>query len=133
MRLTRRERDIVVALLDALAAPEPPLPPVARTDAVEAFGAWLEASPRLNRLGLRGALRVLDVAAVRGRRDRGARTAALRRFGRTRGGGALLRMLSAVLLITYYGDPGVMRLLGYDADANVARGARLVAQEGRVA
>jgi len=46
---------------------------------------------------------------------------------------ALMRAFTSIILISYYGDDGVMRLLGYDADANAARGRGLIAEEGRVA
>jgi hypothetical protein len=141
-RLTRRERAVVAALADTMAAPEPPLPPVAQTDTVAALEAWVAASPPVNRMGLRGGLAVLGLAplALGYRRglvglDRAARTAALRRLERSRFAPlrTLMRAFTGVVLITYYGDDGVMRLLGYDADANAARGRRLIADEGRVA
>jgi hypothetical protein len=37
------------------------------------------------------------------------------------------------MMLSYYGDDGVSRLLGYDADANVRRGRALIADEGRLA
>lgn len=138
--LTRRERAVVAALADTMAAPLAPLPPVAGTDTVAAFGAWVADSPALNRLGLRAGLAIAGVAPrAFGHRtglanlDRAARTAVLHRLERSRIGPlrALMRALTGVLLMSYYGDDGVMRLLGYDAAANVDRGRRLIAQEGR--
>ena len=41
-----REARAAAALIDAVAAPEPPLPPVERTDAVAAFASWLALAPR---------------------------------------------------------------------------------------
>lgn len=129
--LTARERRIVAALADTMAAPEPPLPPVAQTDAVDAVDAWLARAPAINRLGLRAGIRL----AGRGRfaeRDRAARTRALRRFERTPPLKDLVRVLAGIILIAYYGDDGVSAVLGYDAEANLARGRALVAQEARV-
>ena len=43
--LSPREAAIFACLADAVLAPAPPLPPIGETDAVEAFDAWLAASP----------------------------------------------------------------------------------------
>lgn len=71
-------------------APAPPLPPVAETDAEAAFEAWMARAPRLNRFAARAALR----SPVRPRQAEEA--------------------LRAAAAISYYGDPAVSRLLGYD-------------------
>ena len=128
--LTARERAVVSALADTMAAPEPPLPPVAETDAVDAVDAWLARAPALNRAGLRVALRL---AGRRGfvDRDREARTRALRRLERVGPLRDIVRVLAGIILITYYGDDEVSRTLGYDAQANLERGRRLVAAEAR--
>jgi hypothetical protein len=139
-RLTRRERAVVAALADTMAAPEPPLPAVADTDTVEAFAAWLAAAPPLNRFALRAGLAVLAAAPFAFGRprglaalDRAARTDVLRCLERSRLAPlrALMRAFTGLVLIIYYGDDGVMRVLGYDADANAARGRRLIAEEAR--
>ena len=70
--MRRREAAALAALIDAVAAPRPPLPPVAETDAVAAFARWLDYAPRLNRTALRTALAGLALARY-GRRDRTAR------------------------------------------------------------
>ena len=138
-RLTRPERAVVAALADTMAAPVPPLPAVTRTDTVDAFADWVGASPPPNRAGLRAGLIVLALAPLafghsRGlpRLDRAARTAVLRRCeqGPLR---SLVRALSGAILMCYYGDDGVARLLGYDAASNVERGRGLIASEQRVA
>jgi hypothetical protein len=90
------------ALVDAVVAPEPPLPPVGATDAVAAFAAWLARAPRLNRIVLRAALVAVGLA-----RSRAARLAVLKRLGPV---GEALRPLAAAC---YYGDAGVLRVLGY--------------------
>jgi hypothetical protein len=98
--MRRRERAIVARYLDEAVAPAPPLPPVERTDAVAAFAAQLAAAPRLNRLGIR-ALLVAHAAGL-----------AL---------GPASEPLRALAHISYYGDLGVMRALGYDPEAVVRR------------
>jgi hypothetical protein len=102
-----REARAVAALVDAVAAPRPPLPAVRDTDAVASFAAWLAHAPRPNRALLRAALLVL--AAVRfARRDRAGRLSLLRRLGRS----PLAEGLRATAAVSYYGDAGVLRTLG---------------------
>jgi hypothetical protein len=128
--MRRRETTTLVALIDAVVAPEPPLPPVRETDAPAAFASWLAGAPRLNRLGVRVALAALEVAPVRARfstLDRAGRLALLRALDRrtaTRGAAEALRSAASV---TYYGDEGVLRALGHDPAARVreARARRL--------
>ena len=105
--MTRREKALFTRLVEDVVRPGGPLPPVAQTDALSAFDAWLRAAPRINRLVLRVALH------ARGR------PAAL---------GDLLRRVAAYC---YFGDAGVMRRLGYDADAVVHTAAALRLAEGR--
>lgn len=100
--MTRRERDTFLALADAVVAPEPPLPPVADTDAAAGFSAWLVHGAPLPRAGMRAALAAL--APLR-RRDRGARLAALKRLG------PLGEGLRSAAAMSYYGDPRVARLV----------------------
>ena len=137
--LTNRERAAVAALADTMAAPAAPLPAIGKTDTVDAFAAWVSASPPLNRIGLRVGVVVLALAPLAfghrqglARLDRATRTAVLRRCerGPLR---PLVRALSGALVMCYYGDEGVMSLLGYDAAANVRRGRELIAAESRVA
>jgi hypothetical protein len=128
--MRRRETATLVALIDAVVAPEPPLPPVRQTDAPAAFAAWLAAAPRVNRIGVRAALAALEVAPM-GAAGRGAGRArfsalpraerldflrALERRAATRGAAEALRSAAAV---TYYGDEGVLRALGHDPAARV--------------
>jgi hypothetical protein len=129
--LTPREAAVVASLADTIAAPEPPLPPVAETDAVAAFDRWLVHAPALNRLALRAVL--YPAAARLRRRDRTERVAALRELDRSRVPGVrqLTEAVRAAVAACYFGDTGVMRLLGYDADAVVERGRRLRREEGR--
>ncbi len=138
--LTHRERAVVGALADAMAAPAPPLPPVAETDAVDSVDAWLARAPGLNRAAVRAGLIAVGLAPIvlaRGRRllelDREQRSALLQRLSRNPVTRDLIRVLASMLVVGYYGDAGVSRLLGYDAAANVERGRRLIAAEGRPA
>ncbi len=124
-----RETATLVALVDAVVAPEPPLPAVSDTDAPVAFAAWLAGAPRLNRVGVRAALAALELAPLRSRFSalpRAARLDVLRGLERraaTRGPAEALRSAAAV---TYYGDEGVLRALGHDPAARVreARASR---------
>jgi len=98
--MRRRERALVARYVEEAVAPAPPLPPVAGTDAVAAFAAQLAAAPGLNRL----AIRALLLAHVTGLPLGPARES-----------------LRALAHISYYGDLGVMRILGYDPEAVVRR------------
>lgn len=141
-----REASIFACLTDALVAPactrkgEPPLPAVRDTDALHTFDIWLAHSPRLNRLGLRAALHLLELsprlsgAHTRLRRlDPAARRAWLARLERIPVAPLrdLLLAVKSLLLLTYYGDPAVMASLGYDAPANLRRGRELRRAEAR--
>jgi hypothetical protein len=106
--MTRREARRFAALVDEAVRPGPDLPPVDQTDAVAAFDAWLRAAPPVNRLFMRGLLVVPP-----------------------RHAGPLGELLLRLASFCYYGDAAVMRRLGYDADAVVARAAELRAAEGR--
>ena len=97
------------------------LPPVAQTDAVDAFGAWLRAAPAANRAVLRLLLRV----AGRGDVERRVES------GRGVLGGAT-QLLARIAAHCYYGDEEVMRRLGYDAREVAARGHALRHAEGRL-
>jgi hypothetical protein len=132
-----REASMFACVADTVVAPAGALPPVHRTDAVAAFGAQLAASPRPNRALLRALLYAVEVAPVvlgygaRLRRLRPeARIAALERL-EAGPAGLALRPLTALAKLTYYGDDGVARTLGYDADAVVARGRALREAEVR--
>jgi glycine/D-amino acid oxidase-like deaminating enzyme len=122
-----RSADIVLALADAAAAPEPPLPPVADTDAAAAFEAWLAAAPRRNRTALRAALHALEVVpCAAGKRrfrrlDRAGRLATLRALQHSRVPAVpqLAEALRSAAVMSYHGDARVMAALGYDAAARV--------------
>jgi hypothetical protein len=43
----------------------------------------------------------------------------------------LTTLVKSLACLSYYGDDGVMRRLGHDADAVIARAAALRAKEGR--
>jgi hypothetical protein len=105
--VTRGEARRFAALVEEAVRPGGDLPPVRETDAVAAFDAFLRAAPPLNRTVLRGLLRV------------------------PRWVGPVHELMSRIAAHCYYGDVHVMRALGYDADAVVARAAALRAAEGR--
>jgi hypothetical protein len=138
--LTPREASIFACVTDAMVAPEPLLPPVRETDAVEFFDDWMARAPRLNRTGMRALLYVLELSPLvtgfrtRLRRlDREARArwvAAIERAPRPE-----LRLVAKLIKgaaqLSYWGDDELMLRVGYDADANVRRGRELRAREGR--
>jgi hypothetical protein len=135
--VTAREAAIFSSLVEAAVAPLQPLPAVAQTDAAEAFALYLRASPPLNRVGLRALLLLVDVAPLALRFG-----APLRRLPRDRRVALLARLergmlatpvkaLRGLAQVSYYGDAAVMRSLGYDAEAVVARGRALRSAEGR--
>jgi hypothetical protein len=65
----RREARAVEALVDAVAAPRPPLPTIADTDAVASFATWIACAPQPNRALLHAVLGALALTRF-ARRDR---------------------------------------------------------------
>jgi hypothetical protein len=138
--MTARERAIFNCFADTVVAPEPLLPPVAQTDAADFYAEWLALAPRLNAVALRAAVTGLDLAPLalgfrhRLRRlDRGERVEVLRRMEKARSAPARqeIKALKGIAFLCYYGDDGLLKPLGYDADANVARAQALREAEGR--
>jgi hypothetical protein len=138
--LTAREASIFACLTDTVVAPEPVLPPVRETTAVEFLDRWLTRAPRLNSFGLRGLLYVVELSPLlAGQRHRlrrldvAGRAAVLERLDSARSPVArqVVKLLKGIACLSYYGDDRVMLQLGYDADANVERARRLRAEEGR--
>jgi hypothetical protein len=138
--LTPREASIFACFTDAVVAPEPVLPPVRETDAVAFFDDWMSRSPRVNRLGMRALLYVLELSPLlTGSR---ARLRRLDRAARARWVVAVehaprpevklaFKLVKGAAQLSYWGDDQLMREVGYDADANVQRGRELRAREGR--
>jgi hypothetical protein len=138
--LRAREAAVFASITEAYCRPEPDLPPVARTDAVAFIDDFAVRSRALNRVGFRLILWVVEFAPLlRGYGATFTRLAADRqaRFVRAldRSRWQLLqvgfRLLKTLAVMSYYGDPGVLRAIGYDAEANVARGRALRRAEGR--
>ena len=135
--LTPREASIFACLCDTVVAPEPLLPPVRETDAVESFDRMLAVSPPLNRAALRALLYAAELAPIAARVPRRLRrldsAARGRVLERLEAGRAwpLLELVQGLACLSYYGDDGVMRRLGYDPDERVDRARRLRAAEGR--
>jgi hypothetical protein len=100
--LRPRERRAFETFAENVLAPAPPLPPVAQTDATDAFDAWLARAPRVNRAAARVALRTFAT-----------RPGAVARLERGHGRAAV-EALRAAAAVSYYGDPRVSALLGYD-------------------
>lgn len=119
--LSPREASIFACVCDTVIAPRAPLPAVAETDAVESFDRYLAASPRLNRVGLRGLLhlaelspRVLGQGGRLRRLSDSQRGEALRVAERSARARPLVDVMEFIVRLSYFGDDGVMRLLGYD-------------------
>ena len=138
--LSPREASIFACLADTVVAPEPVLPPVRETDAVEFFDRWMARSPRPNRIALRGLLYALEISPrVLGFGDRMRRLTPERRVeflraieeNRVPQLRQLAKLMQGFGQLAYYGDDRVMLRIGYDAEANVARGRELRAREGR--
>jgi hypothetical protein len=138
--LSSREASIFACFTDAVVAPEPVLPAVRETDAVDFFDDWMARSPRVNRLGMRALLYMLELSPwVTGSR---ARLRQLDGPGRARWVSALeharrpqlklaFKLLKGAAQLSYWGDDGLMLAVGYDAEANARRGRELRAREGR--
>ena len=138
--LSGREASIFACLADTVVAPGDGLPAIRDTDAVRFFDEWLALLPRPNRAGMRALLWAAELgplATGSGRRlrrlDRARRTEFLRAVehaSRTQ-----LRLVAKLVVsaaqLSYYGDDAVLGRLGYDAAANLERGKRLRAAEGR--
>jgi hypothetical protein len=125
-------------LTDTVVAPADGLPAVRDTDAIDAFDATLAAGPGLNRVGLRAALYVLELAPLalgEGARMRrlapARRIAVLTRLERNAAAAGLVDAMRAIAYLCYYGDAGAAARVGYDADAVVARGRALRIREAR--
>lgn len=138
--LSPREASIFACLTDAVVAPEPALPPVRETDAVAFFDLWMARSPRMNRVGLRALLYAIETAPrllgfgarMRSldpeRRAEFLRSAEQSPLPQLR---QLAKLMQAFGQLSYYGDDRVMRIVGYDAEANLERGRALRARDGR--
>jgi hypothetical protein len=135
--VSAREASMFACLVDATVAPDGAMAAVGGTDAVAFFDGYVRDAPAINGVALRALLYMIELAPVAlgyGRR--------LRRLPREQRAGYLDRLQSgplslaaepmlAIAKLGYYGDDGVMRELGYDADAVVARGRRLRREEAR--
>jgi len=137
MPLTRGETAILRCLIETSVAPFSPLPQVNQTGAVKAFEVYLERSPKHNRLALRAALRAVNLAPfLVGYRQRFKKLQPqdqlkyLKRLARTRLY-LLVKMITGLAKVVYYSDPGVMKIIGYDAAAKLAAGRRVRKAEGR--
>jgi hypothetical protein len=138
--LTPREASIFACFTDTVVAPEPVLPAVRETDAVEFFDDWMVRSPRLNRLGMRALLYVLELSPwLTGSRarlrqlDRSARARWITAMEHARYPQLKLvyKLLKGAAQLSYWGNDRLMLAVGYDADANARRGRELRAREGR--
>ena len=138
--LTPREASIFACVCETVVAPGAALPPVRQTDAVAFVDYWLARSPLVNRVALRAALYLAELAPrllrIGGRlrtlseRDR-ARTLQEIESLRSPHARQLVKAVKTMAFLSYYGDPGILLQLGYDAEANVDRGRELRVREAR--
>jgi hypothetical protein len=138
LAMTPREASIFACFADTVVAPGGGLPAVRDTDAAFAFDDHLRAAPTVNRAGLRLVLLALELAPLAlgfGARLRrlapAQREAVLARLESSPVAAAALQALRGLAQLSYYGDAAVLRQLGYDAEAVVARGRELRAREVR--
>jgi hypothetical protein len=138
--LKPREAEIFAGLADSYCGPEPALPPVAQTSAIAFVDDMIARSGRVNRIGFRVILRIVDlVPLVRGYRARFTRLAAARRTEFVRGLESsrwsivriLGRLLKTIAVMSYYGDDGISRSTGFDPQGIIARGQALRKEEER--
>jgi hypothetical protein len=138
--LTPREASIFACLVDTVVAPEPLLPPVGQTDCAFFFDRWMAASPTANARGMRALLYVLEVMPLalgfgaRLRRlpvDERARYLKAIEHNKNQHVRQLTKLVKGAALLAYYGDENIMRIVGYDPEATLARGRELRMKEGR--
>ena len=138
--MTKREASIFACFTDTVVAPEPLLPPVRDTDAADFLAEWLDLAPKANAVGLRAGLLALELAPRalgykhRLRKlDRADRLAFVHQVERHKSPPVrqAAKALKGIAFLCYYGDDGVLKRLGYDADANIARARALRTSEGR--
>ena len=115
--MTRRELATIESLITWAVDPQPPLPPVAETDAVAALVANIEHSPGPQRIALRAALAAAG-ALQRGALDRAP-------FA------PLADLVTALSHLAYYGDLGVSRVIGFDPVKVAERGHATRTAEAR--
>jgi hypothetical protein len=129
--LKPREAEIFAGLADSYCGPAPALPPVGETSAVAFVDDLVDRSGRVNRIGFRLILRIVDfVPLVRGYRARFTGLAPARRtefvhsLDRSRWAivRALGRLLKTIAVMSYYGDEQMLRSSGFDPRAIAARG-----------
>jgi ferric-dicitrate binding protein FerR (iron transport regulator) len=138
--LAPREASIFACLVDAVAAPEPLLPPVAQTDCALAFDRWMAASPTINARGMRAlllAIELLPLAMGYGARFRRLPVEQRARFvkamdrSRSKQLRQLTKLVKGAAFLCYYGDDSVMQRVGYDAEATLDRARAIRLRDGR--
>ncbi len=138
--LSPREASIFTCIADAVLSPQPILPPVSDTTAVEYFDNYLAHSPRQNRAGYRAMILACEMApkisgfGARFRQlDPESRTRFLESWSKSSVPRLRLvfKLIKSLVAMSYYGDDKVLELCGYDAGAKVARGRVLREEENR--
>ncbi len=138
--LSPREASIFTCVTDTILSPEPKLPPVTETIAVEYFDSYLTKSPKPNRIGFRAIVLACELApqmtgfGARLRRlDPENRAKFFNKWSKSKVPQlrVILKLMKSLAAMSYYGDTAVMEVCGYDPVANVARGRALREKEKR--
>jgi hypothetical protein len=138
--ISPREASIYACLVDTVCDPQGELPAVWETTAVSFFDCWLSAAPRLNRVGYRALLYLVEVgpllagygARLRRLEPERRQEFALEAEASSRSWVTQATKLARVAAsLSYYGDTHVMRVVGYDPEAKLARSRELRREEGR--
>lgn len=138
--ISPREASIFACIAETVLTPQPKLPPVIETNAIEFFDSYLAYSPKSNRAAYRvmvlaselaprltgyGArLRMLD-SESRGRFFENWSSSSVPQLR------AVFKLVKTLSAMSYYGDKKVLKICGYDSEANVARGRALRKKENR--
>ncbi len=135
-----REASIFTCVTEAILSPQPAFPPVVETCAVEYFDSYLAHSPKPNRVGYRAMLLASELAprvTGYGARLRRLDSESRERFFESWSSSsvpqlrAVFKLVKTFAAMSYYGDKKVLKLCGYDSEANVARGRALRKKENR--
>ena len=138
--MSKRITRTFTSFAETVVAPQPHLPPVQQTDAADFFQTWLKLAPKPNAVALKAAVIGLEVGPLTlgyrrpltklnaNQKARYIQQLEKHKAPQIR---QATKALKGIALLCYYGDDRLMKRLGYDADANRARGRALRAAEQR--
>lgn len=138
--MSKRIARTFTTFADTVVAPQPHLPPVQQTDAAEFFATWLRLAPKANAVALKAAVIGLEVGPLTlgyrrpltklnaNQKARYIQQLEKHKAPQIR---QATKALKGIAFLCYYGDDGLLKRLGYDADANLGRARALRVGEGR--